>query len=152
MGLFSKFKSEPSYSDFLPKNEQEAWIAIIYCCISTDDNVTDAEIDNFSRVITFKSLFDGCDSLACYKKAISAKNKVGEDKLVEESAKFIPDENKATLLAVAVDLVAADGSIGFEEEKIIENVVAALNIEPLLAENIVNVLMIRNKFNKVIID
>jgi uncharacterized tellurite resistance protein B-like protein len=152
MGLFSNVKSQNAPVNYYPKNEQEAWIAVMYVCISTDGNVSDAEIDNLSRIVTFKSIFDDYNVAELYKKAAKAKEQGGEGQLLSKAAELITDETKFSLFACALDLVCADGSIEKKEQMMIEKVAEALKIDETTAKDYVDVIIAKNKFNKVFVN
>jgi uncharacterized tellurite resistance protein B-like protein len=152
MGLFSRNKEENQQTGYKFENEREAWIAIMYLIATTDGDWSDAETDAMSRIIVFKSFFDGYDYIAILKKMIAAKQAIGENKLLELAAPMISEQNKATLLTVSVDLVMADGVLGRQEETIIEKIIDKLGIDQALAERIIEVITYKNKYGKVIVD
>lgn len=152
MGLFSKPKEEIKQPAFKIENEREAWIALLYLTSTTDGELSSVEINSFSRIVILKSFFDGYDFISILRRMMEAKKSIGENSLMDMAAPFIKEENKATLLAVSIDLVMADGTLGKEEEAIIEKIAKKLNMDEALAQRIVEVMMYKNKYNKEIID
>lgn len=152
MGLFSKFKAEAPAFSFTVSNEREAWIVLMYAIASSDGEFSDAEVDYMSRLVVFKSFFVGYDTFPILRAALQAKDKIGIDGLIDAAIPFISDENRAAVLACSVDLVMADGTLGEAEEKVIEKVSSKLNLETSIAEKIIEVMMFKNKYNRIIVD
>lgn len=147
MGLFSKKAKEEYKSNLLPINEHEAWLSIMYCCVATDGHVADAEIDLISRTLLLKKFFEGYDIVPMFGKAGRAWSDFGEDKVIMEAAELISEEHKDTLFAICVELVLVDGILETEEEKVVEKIAKALNINETYAKQIVEVLIVKNRGN-----
>lgn len=150
MGLFDKSRKEEKPVEFKIENEREAWIVLMYAVASSDDDFSDAEVDYMSRLVVFKSFFTGYDTIPIIRKAIAAKQKGGIDAIINAAIPLISEENKATVLTCAVDLVMADGTLGKKEEKTIETVAEKLRIDATVAEKIIEVMMYKNKYNQLI--
>jgi uncharacterized tellurite resistance protein B-like protein len=145
MGLFDKFTK--SGEDF-PKNEAEAWMGIFYACISADGEVEDSEIDALVELIGKKEQFARIDDLVpLYRRASKAESSIGNIELIKACCPLIEEEYKSTVFSMAVDLVATDGDIAIEEEKLIYILKDELEIDSDLASRIVEVIGIRNKGN-----
>jgi len=154
MGLFDKlFNSNPSTIVYAPKNEQEAWVAIMYACIAADGNVSEAETDKMLQFLVFKSMFKGHNIIEdLFKPAMTAQKQIGSKVVIDSSASLIGEDGKPTLVALVMELLLADGILGDQEQEIAEYLSASLNLESTLAHEIVEVMVIKNKGNVVIVD
>ncbi|NBB26730.1 tellurite resistance TerB family protein [Cellulophaga sp. BC115SP] len=156
MGIFDKFfKNASSESKFVytPKSEQEAWVAILYACAGAEGNVSDVEIEKISSVVVLKTLFNPYKTQlvpTLFKPVIDAFKQVGSKALIDSSAPLIADENKATLFCLVFDLLLADGTLGEGEKEIAEYLIEKLNLDSGIAEKIIEVLLIKNKYAVVI--
>lgn len=147
MGLFSKNKNEEKtkLTEYKPTLEQEAWIGVIYACANADKNVSDFEIEQLSRILTFKSIFREYNKIELYKKVSEAALNMTNEKLIDVCVPLISDEWRATVFALAVELVVGDGNLEAFEEKIIEYLQKKLDISDELAQKIVDVILIKQK-------
>jgi hypothetical protein len=64
--------------------------------------------------------------------------------VVEAAAKALPDELRAPVFTIAVDLVLADGQASGEERKFIDGLQSLLNVPDEAALKIVDVILIKN--------
>ena len=154
MGLFDKFVKTPEIKDLIykPLSDFEAWIGILYACMSSDGVVSDVEIDSLSRMIVHKQKFSGIDISPLYNSVSEAKLKIGGIGLVEACAEFVNEADKDTLFSMAIEIVLADGILEKDEEKIIELIADRMKIDTELVEKIIQVMLIRNRGNVVIVD
>ncbi|HLP55281.1 MAG TPA: tellurite resistance TerB family protein [Fluviicola sp.] len=153
MGLFDKlFNSNPSTVTYTPKNEQEAWIAIMYACIAADGDVSEAETDKMIQFLVYKSMFKGDNIIEnLYKPAMTAQKQIGSKAVIDSSTSLISDDGKPTLFALIMELLLADGILGDQEREIVEYLSESLKLESSLAQKIVEVMLIKNKGNVVIV-
>lgn len=155
MALFTKFTQKPgrkSELSYIPESDYEAWIGILYACVSADGDDSDAEIESLSRMIAFKQKFSRIDILPLYEKVEKITEEIGGKQLVESCAKMVEKGDKSTLFAMAVEIVLADGVLADEEEKIIEFIAQELEIASELVDKIVEVMLIRNKGNVIVLN
>lgn len=145
-GIFNKTeKSTPS--TYSPKNEQEAWIAIMHACIAVDDDVADEELEELSETLASKTLFEGHDVLAYSKRVFYAHTQIGSKRLIDNAVDKIAVENRATLFAQVIQLVLSDCVVADKEKELIKYLYSALDLEAELASKIVDVILILNKGN-----
>jgi uncharacterized tellurite resistance protein B-like protein len=152
MGMFGDlFKSVPqaTYS-YKPVNEQEAWIGIFYAIMAVDGNVADSEIDTMSKLVVFKKWFTNVPLIDYYRNAQFANQKIGNKGLIDACIPLISPELKATLFALCMELVMADGTLEDKEQEIIKVIAESLNMDPDLTKNIVEVMMIKNNGNVIV--
>ncbi|PSR54200.1 hypothetical protein AHMF7605_12035 [Adhaeribacter arboris] len=154
MGLFDKIfnsdtnnKPNPEQYLYSPKSEQEAWIAIMYACMISDGEVSDAEVSQLSRTVVFKSLFKDHNTIDYYKTAMTAHIKLDSKQLIDLCVSKVSDNNKATLFAITLELVMFDGTLSDSDKDIIEHLATALQLQDELASKIIEVTLIRNKYN-----
>ncbi len=156
MGLFDKiFNSNNSAfqnDGYKPLSDYEAWVAILYATISVDGEVSEVEIDALARLLVFKNKFANIDIAPFYKNAMEAKNQFGTQHIIDKCSLLIKEEDKATVLALAAELVLSDGIITDKEKELIEYVTRQLNVNESLAERIVEVILIKNKDNRILLD
>lgn len=155
MGLFDNLFSTKSAAQqtlsYGPGSEHEAWVAILYTCMSVDGDVSEAETDALARMLVFKNKFQDVDIIPLYKSAMQGKMRVGFFAVIESSAAMIKEDDKPTLLALATELVLADGLITDKEKELIEFLAKQLNIEDALAAKIIEVILIKNKDNRLLL-
>jgi len=132
---------------YLPQNEQEAWIAIMHACNAVDGNVADEELEELTQTLVNKALFAGHDILAYSKIVFLAQAHLGSKHLIDNSVEKVAPENRATLFALTIQLVMADCVVTDKEEELIRYLYSALDLNPELAEKIIEVVLILNKGN-----
>lgn len=154
MSLFDKFVRKPETTDntYKPLSVFEAWIGILYACMSSDGEVSDVEIDALSRMIVHKQKFSGLDIGPPYNAVVEAKLKIGGIGLVEACSECVLESDKPTLFAMAIEIVLADGILNKDEEKVIGLIANRMQIDSELIDKIVEVMLIRNKGNVAIVD
>lgn len=136
MGIFDKtYKS--TLTTYSPPNEQEAWLAIMHACIAVDDDVADAELEELAEILAAKALFEGHDVRAYYKTVLLAHAQIGSKRLIDNSVEKVSAENKASLFAVTIELLLADGIIADKEEELITYLYSALELDTDIAKNII---------------
>lgn len=146
MGLFDKFKGS---SDFEPKNEQEAWTSILYACAAVDGEISDAEIDSFSRLLLFKQKFKNYNFGDLFQRLSKANKEIGGKQIIEKSAKKVTDEYKQTVFALAMETVLSDGLLGDKEAELVEILSKSLALTETDSQKIVDVILIKMKGNLV---
>jgi uncharacterized tellurite resistance protein B-like protein len=154
MGLFDQFIKKPEIKDinYKPLSDFEAWIGILYACMSADGKVSDVEIDSLSRMIVMKQKFSGIDISPLYDSVAEAKLKLGGIGLIEACSDFVNEHDKDTLFSMAIEIVLADGIIEKDEERVIELIADRMKIDSELVAKIIQVMLIRNRGNVVIVD
>ncbi|WCO02459.1 tellurite resistance TerB family protein [Psychroserpens ponticola] len=154
MGLFDQFIKKPEIKDinYKPLSDFEAWIGILYACMSSDGVVSDVEIDSLSRMIVHKQKFSGIDIAPLYDTVAEAKLKIGGIGLIEACSEFVNESDKDTLFSMAIEIVLADGILDIDEQKVIELIADRMKIDTELVEKIIQVMLIRNRGNVIIVD
>jgi len=144
MGIFDKnFKS--TLVSYTPRNEQEAWIAIMHACIAVDEEVTDEELEALAQTLACKDLFEDHDVREYYRTVLLAHAQIGSKRLIDNSVDQISTVNKPALFAHTIELVLADGLVAEEEEELIRYLYSALDLEENIAKNIVKNILDKHK-------
>ncbi len=141
MGLFNFGSTKPEIKD-----EKEAFLAIIYAAIASDGTVEPEEMNALAVTLANKSIFKGIDLNDTFKRI----NKIHKESgsvlgIIEAAAPKISENYKFTVFATATDFLLSDGTVADEEEKMLYDLKAALNISDEVAKNIVDVIVIKNK-------
>jgi len=100
--------------------------------------------------IVRKSIFKGFDFNTAIKKLLPLHQLVGSNKLIDLCALLIPEDQKATLFAICFDILVSDGQLMKEEQGITEYLQQSLNFESEIATKIIEVALIRIKWDSII--
>ena len=105
------------------ETEQEAYLAIMYACMSVDDRVTEEETDELIRSLIKEPVFKDADLVSLYKKIQLINQSVRFDpyRLIELAAPKISHERKTTVFKSAVNLLQADGVVFGMEKDLMEH-------------------------------
>ncbi len=128
-------------------SEFEAWVGILYSCISADNQITDSETATLSRVLSSKQKFVGIDIAPLYRKAFNVKAELGQLKYISACSEWIKGEDKETVFALALEVLLADGTLEKEEKNVIEVLSNQLEIEKEMTSKIIEVIFLKNKGN-----
>ncbi len=152
MGLYDQFKERRDAQGFeyVAASDAEAWVAILYACMAADGDVSDVEIDKLSRMLVMKEKFAGLHIGIFFEKVAEAQAMIGSITLVEAAAVKVEVQDRPTLFSMAVDMVLADGILDEDERLMISFIGDSLQIPNGQAQQIIEVILIRNMGNKVI--
>jgi tellurite resistance protein len=102
---------------------QEAYLAIMYACISVDDKVTEDETDEMIQMLMKNEIFENADLMAIYKKVqlINQSMRFDPYKIIEMAAPKISHELRSAILATAVNMLQADGVVFNVEKDLLEH-------------------------------
>ena len=128
-------------------SELEAWVGILYSCISADNQITDSETATLSRVLSSKQKFIGIDIAPLYRKAFNLRAELGQLKYISACSEWIKGEDKETVFALALEVLLADGTLEKEEKNVIEVLSNQLEIEKEMTSKIIEVIFLKNKGN-----
>ena len=151
MGLFDKLFSAPSQpTAYVPSNEMEAWLGIMHSCMAADGDVSEAEISRMANLIVYKQQFKLQDFKTQYSAVLNMHKRVGGKAMIDACAPHVSADYRETLLAIVCELILADGVIDKEEKELAEYITEKLGISAENAMKIVEVMLIKNKGNKVL--
>jgi uncharacterized tellurite resistance protein B-like protein len=128
-------------------SEFEAWVGILYSCISADNKITDSETATLSRVLSSKQKFLGIDIAPLYRKSFNVRTELGQLKYISACCELIKEEDKETVFALALEVLLADGTLEKEEKNVIEVLSNQLKIEKEMTSKIIEVIFLKNKGN-----
>lgn len=139
---------DKSNSDQNPvTSEFEAWVGILYSCISADNQITDSETTSLSRVLHSKQKFIGIDIAPLYAKSFNLRTELGQLKYISACCELIKDEDKETVFALALEVLLADGTLEKEEKNLIEILSNRLKIDAEMTSKIIEVIFLKNRGN-----
>jgi tellurite resistance protein len=136
MGLFDRSYKSTAVA-FSPRNEQEAWIAVMHACIAVDEEVAEAELEELSERLASMPLFEGHDVREYYRTVLFTHARIGSKLMIDTSVEKIPAANKPYLFAASLELLIADGILAAKEEELIRYLTSALELEEAVAEKII---------------
>ena len=70
-------------------SEFEAWVGILYSCISADNQIKDSEKASLSRVLYSKQKFVGIDITPLYSKSFNLRTELGQLKYISDCNLFV---------------------------------------------------------------
>jgi hypothetical protein len=105
------------------ETEQEAYLAIMYACMSVDDRVTEEETDELIRSLVKEPVFKDAPLINLYKKVQVINQSIRFDpyKLIEMAAPRISSGLKSTVFRSAVNLLQADGVVFGSEKDLMQH-------------------------------
>lgn len=148
MGIFEQKYTKATLVTYHPRNEQEAWIAIMHACIAVDEDIADEELEELAQTLAYKPIFEGHDVREYYKAVMLAHANLGSKQLIDNSVEHITAANRYDLFALTIELVLADGRLASKEEELISYISSALDLEATTAIKIVENRLKRYKDNK----
>jgi uncharacterized tellurite resistance protein B-like protein len=146
MGSSENFEEKNSTAENPVISELDAWVGILYSCITVDDQIKDSETAALSRLLHSKERFIDIDTAPLYAKAFNLKMELGQLKYIAACCEVIK-EDKETLFALALEIVLSDGLLGEEEKNIIEVLSKELKIDTGMTSKIIEVMFLKNKGN-----
>ncbi|MFV8322830.1 TerB family tellurite resistance protein [Flavobacterium sp. LB3P21] len=143
----SSFEDKNNSSQNQVSSDFEAWVGILYSCISADNQITDAEKASLSRLLHSKQKFIGIDIAPLYAKSFNLRTELGQLKYISACCELVEDEDKETLFALALEVLLADGTLEKEEKNVIEILSNRLKIDAEMTSKIIEVIFLKNKGN-----
>lgn len=128
-------------------SEIEAWVGILYSCLSADNQITDSETATLSRILHSKQKFIGIDIASLYAKSYHLRTEMGQLNYISACCKLIEEADKETVFALALEVLLADGTLDKEEKNVIEVLSNHLKIEAGMTSKIIEVIFLKNKGN-----
>lgn len=135
-------------NDYIPTTEKEAWIGILFACISADDHLPEQETETLVHMLMIKSMFKSSEVLGIYRNTMFLHSKTGSEKLLQLCEPLIAAENRPTVFAMAADLMLSDGIGSDKEMKMLDQLADLMMIDTTLKQKILDVIFIKNKGNR----
>lgn len=143
----SSFEDKSNGNQYSVTSELEAWVGILYSCISADNQISDSETVSLSRLLHSKQKFIGIDIAPLYRKAFNVRTELGQLKYISACCELIKEEDKETIFALALEVLLADGTLEKEEKNLIEILSNRLKIDTEMTSKIIEVIFLKNKGN-----
>jgi uncharacterized tellurite resistance protein B-like protein len=143
----SSFEDKNNSSQNQVSSDFEAWVGILYSCISADNQITDSEKASLSRLLHSKQKFIGIDIAPLYAKSFNLRTELGQLKYISACCELIKEEDKETVFALALEVLLADGTLEKEEKNLIEVLSNRLKIDAEMTSKIIEVIFLKNKGN-----
>jgi uncharacterized tellurite resistance protein B-like protein len=127
-------------------NEKEAFMAMLYACMSADNDVSAQEYEDMIYILSRKHLYANTDLRGIYNKIKALHQSIGYNsfKLIELAADKITDDLRLTLYANAMDIFLSDKNFHANEKQLAVYLQKALNIDSKWAKKIQEVISIKN--------
>lgn len=128
------------------ENEKEAFLAIIYACMSADNHVSDQELKEMTYILAKKKLYAGVDILEIYTRVQSTYQFIGYNsfKLIEMAAVHISQGLRMTLYAHAMEIFLSDKNFHANERQLASYLKKVLEIDEQQAAKIQEVINIKS--------
>jgi uncharacterized tellurite resistance protein B-like protein len=128
------------------KNEQEAFLAIIYACMSVDGHISNQEINEMVYILSKKKLYAGVDVMGIYMRIQALSQSLSHDsfKIIELAAPHITPDLRQTVYANAMDIFFSDSSYHSNERQLATHLQQMLTIPIDDAQKIYDVIRIKN--------
>lgn len=145
MGVFEKVLQPQTAEATL--SPQEAVVGVLLAAGEANSQVTPAELGRIDQAIGSMRLFrnqspEQLNGLAQKMMGVLASG--GLHPLIEQAAARLTPELRATVFALATDLVLADGIADDPERAFIDDLQATLKIDDALAIKVVEVMLLKN--------
>ena len=136
--------------DQFPADEKEAIVGILFACMTSDAKLPEQETESLAHLLLIKEMFRSNDVLSCYRNAMMQHSHVGTKPLIDECRDKISADMRPTVFAMAADLMLSDGKMEIGEDDTLHYLSDALAIPAEQREKIIEVMMIKNRGNRII--
>lgn len=126
----------------------EAFAAIALIAVAADGVITESEKQGISNIFSRMELFSNYSEerkKEILNRLLDMIKKKEIKPLFDAAVPKLPQELKETVFAISTDLVLVDGSLAEEEEQLLNELYNALEISETVANNIIDVMIIKNK-------
>ena len=148
MGIFEKVMQEDDpASESLVMTARQAFAALVLGAFNSDGRVAPEETLRINEIFNSTKLFrqpSAEPTQAVLDRILKLFELHGFEPVVTTAAKALPEELRAPVFTIAVDLVMADGQASGEERKFIDGLQALLHVPDETALKIVEVIIIKN--------
>ncbi len=147
MGLFDKFNSTQNEDPLSISNYKEAWLGIILAVAKADGELSEVEINLVAPPFVRKSVLRDFDFNEAVRKIMSLVEVTGSKKMIDMCVPLLPEDHKATLYANCIELAISDGDLSKVEQEIAEYLQQAMQLDQETASKIIEVIMIKSKWD-----
>ncbi len=149
MGLFDRFtKHSKNNQNSLNFSASEAFAAIVLIVIAADGYLSEREISLLNTILGRMQLYRQTsveEMRKMFDELCGLLKSEGPEILLKAGLAALPKDLYDTTFAVATDLVLADGKVTDEEEDILADLRQELDLSEEIVEEIINVMIIKNK-------
>jgi uncharacterized tellurite resistance protein B-like protein len=127
-------------------DEKEAFMAILYACMSADNDVSAQEYEEMTHIFSRKHLYANTDVRGVFNKIKALHQSMGYNsfRLIELAAEKIQEELRLTVYANAMDIFLSDKNFHANEKQLAIYLQKALQIDSKWAKKIQEVIRIKN--------
>ncbi len=147
MGLFEQGETTIQATD-IKLEPAEAFAAIALITVAVDDFITESEKQGISNILSRMELFSNYSEerkKEMLDRLLGIIKKQEIKPLFDAAVAQLPKYLRETVFAVSTDLVLVDGYLAEEEERLLNKLYNALEISEVVATNIIDVIIIKNK-------
>ncbi|VXD21598.1 conserved hypothetical protein [Planktothrix serta PCC 8927] len=148
MGLFDRVRLSKGSKNEVALGPAEAFAGIALIVIGSDGHIADSEVELLIPLLRRMHLFRSYPSEVLqrmFDKLVGILRRQGIDVLMQAAIQALPHDLYDTVFAVATDLILADGEVTEEEENLLSSLCEALEISDEIAQEIIRVMLIKNK-------
>ena len=127
---------------------REAAVTILIAAVAADGALAGKEAERLRALLPSMRLFNQTSAEHLQhltEMALDIISSTGPDILLPACAEVIPEELRAPLFALAVELVLVDGNVTENETRFVDTLKAALAIDDQVAARIIEVLLIKGR-------
>jgi uncharacterized tellurite resistance protein B-like protein len=127
-------------------DEKEAFMAVMYACMSADNDVSAQEYEAMTHILSRKQLYLHADLRTMFNKIQSLYQSIGYNsfKLIELAEEKIPQDLRLTLYTNAMDIFLSDKNFHANEKQLAAYLQKVLHIDSRWAKKIEEVIGIKN--------
>lgn len=134
-------------------NEQEAAVALLFASVMANNkNMTQAQIEQLSRILVLSSKFSNSSLNDLTIKALQLQAAHGSRLLIEHCAPLISEDFRETLFAMCCEILTASGKIDEGESEILAMVALYLGMSIENMKMMLTTYLIRNRWNVQIVE
>lgn len=129
------------------ENEKEAFLAVMYACMSADNYISEQELKEMTYILSRKKMYAGVDIMEIYTKVQSVYQFIGYNsfKLIEMAALSISPDLRLTLYTHAMEIFLSDKNFHANEKQLSSYLQKMLDIDEQAAVMIQEVINIKNR-------
>jgi uncharacterized tellurite resistance protein B-like protein len=136
------------HNGVLPLSVGEAFAAILLAAARADGSVTAVEADRIEGILASMRLYRDCDRSALQplvEQLFDLLAQRGDPVIVHAAASAVPPELKPAVMALAADIVLADGVIRRAERQFLDDLQHELSLDDEITGKIFDVMVIKNR-------
>lgn len=134
-------------------NEQEAAVAILFASVmGSGKGLTQAQIEQLSRILVLCSRFKGHSLNDLTVKALSMQAAQGSQMVIEKAAPLVAEDFRETLFAMCCEVMTDKGRIDDDESEVLAMTALYLGMSIDNMKMMLTTYLIRNRWNVQVIE